>query len=149
MAYGLAGAGMPFVVTGTSQEEFAAAKQATKEQIAFYASTPAYQPVLELHGWGELHHELNVMSKAGRWKEMADLIDDAVLNAIAVVAEPAAVATEIMRRYGDVFTRMSLYLKWPLPADVLRSIVAELRDQSQVSRAAVVPQAEGDQAQPL
>ncbi|NMI00192.1 TIGR03617 family F420-dependent LLM class oxidoreductase [Pseudonocardia acidicola] len=120
-------AGMPFVVTGTTAEEFAAAKQSTKEQIAFYASTPAYRPVLERHGWGELQSQLNVMSKAGRWKEMADVIDDEVLEAIAVVAEPDDAAAEIRRRYGDVFTRMNLYLKAPLPAEALESIVAALR----------------------
>jgi len=120
-------AGMPFVVTGTTAEEFAAAKQSTKEQIAFYASTPAYRPVLERHGWGELQSQLNVMSKAGRWKEMAGVIDDEVLEAIAVVAEPDDVAAEIRRRYGDVFTRMNLYLKALLPAEALESIVAALR----------------------
>lgn len=119
-------AGMPFVVTGRTEEEFAAAKSATKKQIAFYASTPAYRPVLDVHGWGELHSELNAMSKAGRWTEMAALVDDEVLTAIAVVAEPDGVAAEIGRRYGDLFTRMSLYLKVPLPAETMRSIVAAL-----------------------
>ena len=118
--------GMPFVTTGATEEEFATAKQATRKQIAFYASTPAYRPVLEVHGWGELQSELNVMSKAGRWAEMADLIDDEILASIAVVAEPDDVAAEITRRFGDVFTRMNLYLKTPLPAATLGPIVAAL-----------------------
>jgi probable F420-dependent oxidoreductase len=120
-------AGMPLVVTGTTDEEFAAAKQATKQQIAFYASTPAYRPVLEVHGWGEVQSELNAMSKAGRWTEMADVVDDEILGAIAVVAEPDDVAAEIRRRYGDVFTRMNLYLKAPLRAEALASIVTALK----------------------
>lgn len=118
--------GMPFVVTGATAEEFATAKQATKKQIAFYASTPAYRPVLEVHGWGELQSELNAMSKASRWTEMANLIDDEILAAIAVVAEPDDVAAEITRRFGDVFTRMNLYLKTALPAETLGPIVAAL-----------------------
>ena len=32
-----------FVVTGTNEEEFATAKQAVQQQIAFYGSTPAYR----------------------------------------------------------------------------------------------------------
>jgi hypothetical protein len=120
-------AGMPLVVTGTTDEEFAAAKQATKQQIAFYASTPAYRPVLEVHGWGEVQSELNAMSKAGRWTEMADVVEDEILGAIAVVAEPDDVAAEIRRRYGDVFTRMNLYLKAPLQAEALASIVTALK----------------------
>ena len=44
----------------------------TKDQIAFYASTPAYRPVLDLHGWGDLQPELNALSKEGRWSEMGE-----------------------------------------------------------------------------
>ena len=82
--------------------------------------------MLEAHGWGELQSELIVMSKADRWAEMADLVDDDILASIAVVAEPDDVAAEIMRRFGDVFTRMNLYLMEPLPAATLGPIVAAL-----------------------
>jgi probable F420-dependent oxidoreductase len=119
--------GMPFVVTGADEREMEAVKQATKEQLAFYASTPAYRPVLDLHGWGDLQTDLNVMSKAGRWREMGDLVDDELLDAVAVVAEPDKVAEEIQRRYGDVFTRLQLYVKGPLSDDVRRIVVADLR----------------------
>jgi hypothetical protein len=71
--------------------------------------------------------ELNAMSKAGRWTEMADVVEDEILGAIAVVAEPDDVAAEIRRRYGDVFTRMNLYLKAPLQAEALASIVTALK----------------------
>ena len=36
-----------FVVTGRDERELAGASTATKQQIAFYGSTPAYRPVLE------------------------------------------------------------------------------------------------------
>ena len=93
-----------------------------REQIAFYAATPAYRAVLELHGWGDLQIELNAMTKAGRWKDMGGLIDDEMLNTFAVVAEPDQVAAEVLRRYRDLFTRMHVYLKAELDADVLDSI---------------------------
>ena len=57
---------------------------ATRKQIAFYGSTPAYRPVLELHGWGDLQTELNTLSKQGEWDEMGRRIDDEVLDAFAV-----------------------------------------------------------------
>ena len=60
----------------------------TRQQIAFYGSTPAYRPVLELHGWGGLQDELNTLSKQGKWVEMGTLIDDEILNTFAVVGEP-------------------------------------------------------------
>src|ERR1700756_4261998 len=98
-----------FVVTGTNEKEFATAKQAVQQQIAFYGSTPAYRPVLELHGWGDLQPELNRLSKQGEWVKMGELIDDDVLNAFAVVAEPDGIAPELVKRYSGVVDRCSFY----------------------------------------
>ena len=58
--------GPAFVVTGATEEDMAASAVATRRQIAFYGSTPAYRGVLDLHGWGDLQPELNAMSKRGR-----------------------------------------------------------------------------------
>jgi len=101
--------GSSFIVTGRDEGAMARSAQATREQIAFYGSTPAYRPVLELHGWGGLQDELNTLSKQGRWAEMGSLIDDDILNTFAVVAEPGGVAPELGRRYGDAITRLSFY----------------------------------------
>ncbi|PPK63572.1 TIGR03617 family F420-dependent LLM class oxidoreductase [Actinokineospora auranticolor] len=103
--------GPAFIATGASEEEMTASLAEARKQIAFYGSTPSYRPVLDFHGWGALHDELNALSKRGRWDEMSALVDDDVLHAFAVVGEPTAAATEIRRRYGDVVTRMSV----PLP----------------------------------
>ena len=118
--------GLPFVVTGRTEEEIAASAAATKDQIAFYASTPVYRPVLDLHGWGDLQQELTALSKAGRWAEMAGLIDDDMLGTFAVVAEPGDVAATVRQRFGGVFTRLHLYVKPPLDAATMWPIVAEL-----------------------
>jgi len=101
--------GPSFVVTGSNETEMAAAATGTRQQIAFYGSTPAYRGVLELHGWGGLQDELNVLSKQGKWVEMGNLIDDDILNTFAVVGEPETVAPELHRRYGDVIGRISFY----------------------------------------
>ena len=119
--------GSPFVVTGRTEEEFDAARRGVREQIAFYGSTPAYRAVLELHGWGELGDRLHEMSLQGRWQEMGTIIDDDVLGAFAVVAEPGAVAAELLRRYGDVMTRMSLYTPYAADPAVTAQIVGDLR----------------------
>jgi probable F420-dependent oxidoreductase len=95
-----------FVVSGTNEEEMEAAKKGTREQIAFYGSTPAYQKVLDLHGWGDLHHDLNRLSKQGEWVQMGELVDDEILGTFAVVAEPEEVATAMKARYGDLVDRI-------------------------------------------
>jgi probable F420-dependent oxidoreductase len=97
-----------FVVTGETAEEYEKADAAVRQRIAFYASTPAYRTVLELHGWGDLQTELNRLSKEGRWAEMGTLVDDEILAAVAICAEPQDVGTAIVERYGDVCHRISL-----------------------------------------
>jgi probable F420-dependent oxidoreductase len=96
-----------FVVTGTDEESFARARETVTRQIGFYGSTPAYRPVLESIGAGELQPVLNTLSKEGKWTEMGELITDDLLREFAVVAEPKDVAPEMLRRYGDVVDRCS------------------------------------------
>lgn len=107
--------GPSFVVTGSNEDEMKAAAAGTRQQIAFYGSTPAYRGVLDIHGWGGLQDELNTLSKQGKWVEMGNLITDDILNTFAVVAEPEKVAPELLTRYGDVISRISFYA--PYKAD--------------------------------
>ena len=98
-----------FVVSGFREEEVAAKAARTREQIAFYGSTPAYRPVLEHHGWGDAQTELNRLSKRGMWKEMGDVIDDDMLDAFAIVAEPHDVPRRIAERFGGSLDRLQFY----------------------------------------
>jgi hypothetical protein len=79
-----------------------------KGQIAFYGSTPAYRGVLDLHGWGPLHEELNRLSKTGQWEAMSALITDEVLDAFAVTGTGNEVAAKLRQRYGGLFERMAV-----------------------------------------
>ncbi len=119
--------GPSFIVTGNSEEQMAAARTGVKQQIAFYGSTPAYRPVLDCHGWGDLQTELNGLSKQGRWVEMGNLIDDEVLDAFAVVSEPEGVAAELKRRYDDVVDRISFYAPYKSDAERWRPVFEELK----------------------
>jgi alkanesulfonate monooxygenase SsuD/methylene tetrahydromethanopterin reductase-like flavin-dependent oxidoreductase (luciferase family) len=104
-----------------------AAVEGTRQQIAFYGSTPAYKGVLELHGWNGLHESLNAMSKKGSWVEMGNLIDDDILNSFAVVGEPEQIAPELRRRYGDVVQRISFYAPYKSDPDRWRQVLADLQ----------------------
>ena len=119
--------GPSFVVTGNTDEEMAAAVAGTRQQIAFYGSTPAYRNVLELHGWGGLQEELNGLSKQGKWVEMGDLIDDEILNTFAVVGQPEQVAPELLRRYADVIQRISFYAPYKSDPERWASVMAALQ----------------------
>jgi probable F420-dependent oxidoreductase len=107
------------LVTGTTDSEIEAAKTAVKAQLAFYGSTPAYRPVLDLHGWGDLQPELNTLSKQGDWAQMTELIDDEVVDAFAVTAAPDDVAKIITDRFGDMVTRVTFYAPYRLEREQL------------------------------
>ncbi|HEV3451643.1 MAG TPA: LLM class F420-dependent oxidoreductase [Acidimicrobiia bacterium] len=117
-----------FVVTGTTDEEFDAARTATKQQIAFYGSTPAYRPVLELHGWGDLQGELNARSKRGEWVAMGDLVTDDILETFAVVAKPEDIPARMLERFGDVVDRISFYAPYRSDPDRWKGVLAGFRD---------------------
>jgi probable F420-dependent oxidoreductase len=111
------------VVTGADEAGFEAAAKAVRTQLAFYGSTPAYRPVFELHGWGDLQSELNTLSKRGAWDEMALLIDDEMLNTFAVVGEIDDIAGQVRRRFEGIVDRFNFYAPYPMEpqrwADVL------------------------------
>ena len=119
-----------FVVLDDGTEAFAARLTATRRQIAFYGSTPAYRPVLELHGWGDLAdrlHALSVTKDEARWAAMGELVDDDVLAAFAVVGRPAEAAAELKRRFGDVVDRVHVPMSSGLTPAELSALFAGLR----------------------
>jgi alkanesulfonate monooxygenase SsuD/methylene tetrahydromethanopterin reductase-like flavin-dependent oxidoreductase (luciferase family) len=116
-----------FVVTGVDEAARAAADKAVRQQIAFYGSTPAYRPVLELHGWGDLQTELNTLSKRGEWVQMGQLIDDEMLEAFAVVCPVDQVATQVKARFGDLVDRFSFYAPYKMSPDDWQSVLKGFR----------------------
>lgn len=116
-----------FVVTGANEQEMAASADATRRQIAFYGSTPAYRAVLEHHGWGDLQTELNSLSKRGEWVEMGRLVDDEILRTFAVVAEPSGVAAGLKERFAGVVDRVSFYAPYDSDPDTWLPVLEELR----------------------
>ena len=116
--------GPGFITTGISDAAIEAATVGTREQIAFYGSTPAYRPVLALHGWGGLQEELNALSKQGKWQEMGTKISDEILNTFAVVAPPERLGFELESRYGDVVSRITLYAPYQIDPACFSMVLA-------------------------
>jgi probable F420-dependent oxidoreductase len=113
-----------FMVTGATDEEWQKADAAVREQIAFYGSTPAYRPVLEAHGWGEVQDELNALSKRGQWTEMGKVITDDILDAFAVRGLPSELPGLVMARYGDLVDRISFYAPYRTDPEQWADVVA-------------------------
>ena len=116
-----------FIVTGETDEEWQKADASVREQIAFYGSTPAYRPVLEAQGWGEVQDELNALSKRGQWKEMGKVITDDILDAFAVRGAPGELPRLITARFGDVVDRLSFYAPYRTDPEQWADVVAAFK----------------------
>lgn len=101
-----------FVVTGRDSREMKEMMRPVKEQIAFYASTPSYAPILKIHGW-DFGPTLRSMSKRGEWRRMAEVIPDEVVHQVAVVAPMPDLADRLIDRYRGRTHRISIYSMGP------------------------------------
>lgn len=103
--------GQPFVVSGATDAGVAETRDWVRRRVSFYGSTPAYRPVLEVHGWGELGAELHRLSRSDRpdrWERMPELVPDEVLNTFAVAAEPQDLVAALAAKFGDRVDRLRL-----------------------------------------
>ena len=110
------------------EQELERVKLAARKHLAFYGSTPAYRPTLACHGWEDLHGELNRLSKQGRWDDMAGLVDDEILETLAVVGPRHEIAGRLRARLDGIADGVSLtHNRAPDPshwADVVRDLRA-------------------------
>ncbi|MFG1782467.1 TIGR03617 family F420-dependent LLM class oxidoreductase [Rhodococcus oryzae] len=119
------------VGTGRTPEELDAAARGVRRLLAFYGSTPAYRPVLEVEGWADVQPELNVLSKRGEVAAMTELIDADMMTTLAVHGTPEQCAAEIVARFGDHADRVCCYFPgYP----VSNEHVAELISAVQAAR---------------
>jgi probable F420-dependent oxidoreductase len=99
-----------FVITGESEGERTEQREKMRAQAAFYASTPTYHTVLNVHGWKEIGERLSVLAREKKWGEMPKLITDAMLEAFAVEGAPDEIGPALKERYEGLLDRVSLYL---------------------------------------
>lgn len=115
------------VVTGRDEQQMTRSHEAVRQQLAFYGTTPAYLPVFELHGYGDLHPELKALTRDGRWAEMGALIDDELIRTIAVVGEPHEIAPLVRERLDGISDSVSLVNNRAPDPEHLAEVVAALR----------------------
>jgi probable F420-dependent oxidoreductase len=117
------------VGVGRTDAELEAAR-AVKSLLSFYGSTPAYKPVLDVEGWGELQPELNALSKQGKWLEMADLISDDMMHTIAVHGTPDQCAAEIVARFGDCDRICAYFPGYGAPDDLIAEFTSAVKAEA-------------------
>ncbi|MEP1472526.1 MAG: TIGR03617 family F420-dependent LLM class oxidoreductase [Halieaceae bacterium] len=99
--------------TGCDDEQLEAAIFSARNQIAFYGSTPAYLPVLTVHGWEGMQQTWTTLAREGKWMEMAASVTDEMLSAFAVVGTPQEVAAAISSRCAGKMERISPVIYQP------------------------------------
>ncbi len=111
-----------FVVTGEDDEAVNKMFEWVRMRVGFYGSTPSYWPVFEAHGWQDLGHKLNDMSKKGQWQEMTKEIPDDVVHQFCAVGRYSEIRDAVQSRFSGPINVISL------PADAPPDLVRELRE---------------------
>ncbi|MFO1159284.1 MAG: TIGR03617 family F420-dependent LLM class oxidoreductase [Reyranellaceae bacterium] len=115
-----------FVVTGKDDEAVARLFDWVRYRVAFYGSTPAYWPVFEAHGLGDLGRKLNAMTRAGQWNEMAKEVSDDVVHLFAAVGRHDQLEKAITERFGGLVDSISASANSAKPSDLPRDLVQDL-----------------------
>jgi probable F420-dependent oxidoreductase len=115
------------IVTSDREEELVRLKEVARKHLAFYGSTPAYLPTLACHGWEELHGELNRLSKQGRWDEMAGLVEDEMLETIAVIGPRHEIAPALEQRLAGIADAVSLTNNRAPDPELWANVVSDLK----------------------
>jgi probable F420-dependent oxidoreductase len=116
-----------FIATGADDEAVARMVEWVRYRIAFYGSTPAYWPVLDTHGLGDLGRKLNVMSKAGQWDAMAREIPDDVVRLFAAIGTHRELARAVAGRFGGAADAVALSGGYGVRQDVPPDLVQDLQ----------------------
>jgi probable F420-dependent oxidoreductase len=118
--------GQAIVGVAVTEHELETAMVAVRGLIAFYASTPAYRPVLDVHGWGDLQPRLRDLTREGRWAELPGAVPDEVVDALALVGSPAEVAGGLQRRFARC-ERVALSTPYAVSVEALAELTALAR----------------------
>lgn len=139
IAEGAAKSGRTRAAVTVSASVFAAtddfSREFCRQQVSFYASTPSYRPVLELHGWREIGEKLSALAARGEWVEMPGLVSDVMLSEFMTESDsPESLAAALQERYASLADRLTLYLPFrPGEKDAWwRELIDAFRDKNKV-----------------
>jgi probable F420-dependent oxidoreductase len=119
----------PLVATAPDETSLAVVTETVRARVAFYLSTPAYRRVFDLHEWSDRAEQAAALSKAHRWDELSDLVDDDMLRTVATVGTHATIAEQLRERYRTRVDRIefSIPVVTPGDGDTLRHLLAAIR----------------------
>lgn len=114
------------VATGLDDESRENAINSARGQVAFYGSTPAYRPVLEAHGWGDMQQQWTDMAREGKWMEMTASVTDEMLETFALIGTPKEIGQKMVERCGGIMDRVSPVIYEP-NTELLSELLKEIK----------------------
>ena len=126
----------PLVATAANEAELEPKVRDARARIAFYASTPQYRAAFDHLGLGDLADRLKLLSRAQRWEEMPQHINDDVLHTFVTIATYDTIGRKLCDRYGSVVTNceFSIAVKNDADRERLRQLAGDIQSQG-VARA--------------
>ena len=115
-----------FVVTGKDDEAVQKLFDWVRYRVAFYGSTPAYWPVFEVHGLGDLGRKLNAMTKAGQWDKIAGEVSDDVGHLFSAVGRHDQLEKAVTERFGGLVDSISASANSAKPSDMPPDLLQDL-----------------------
>ena len=105
-----------------------------RARISFYASTPQYRAAFAHHGLGDLADELKLLSRAQRWEEMPEHIDDDILHRFVTIETYDKIGPKLCDRYGGVVTHceFSIPVKNDADRERLRQLARDIQSEGVV-----------------
>ena len=100
-----------------------AAIAAVRQQVSFYASTPDYAAVMDLHGWSGVREDLSHLASRKQWADMPALVTDDMIDAFAVVCRPQELSARLREKYEGILDRITLYVPFSLDDQALWRIL--------------------------
>jgi probable F420-dependent oxidoreductase len=119
-----------FIVTGRNEQEVAAAKERSRRQISFYASTRSYGRVMATHGWDDEAAQLHRLSVEGKWDDMVGVITDDMMEEFCVIGTWDELPARMREKYAGINTQISFAAGDPKNPDEeaqIREIIQELK----------------------
>jgi len=122
----------PLVASAATEEELVPKVRDVRARISFYASTPQYRAAFAHHGLGDLADRLKLLSRAQRWEEMPQHIDDDVLHTFVTIGTYDQIAQKLTDRFGKVVTHceFSIAVKTEADKERLRDLARTIQSQS-------------------
>ncbi|RLT43400.1 MAG: LLM class flavin-dependent oxidoreductase, partial [Chloroflexi bacterium] len=118
-----------FIVTARTEEEVRLAKERSRRQISFYASTRSYSNVMKIHGWADEAAQLHRLSIEGKWDDMVGLITDDMMEEFCVIGTWDELPSKMREKYAGINTQVNFSADPKNPDDEaqIKEVIASLK----------------------